>query len=74
MQTAYHTHNIWRIPVSIISPDSTTGDQNNPISVMSNENYEASGDINESTTSNKTTESQISINLERTKIERSQTL
>ena len=66
--------NILRINISIISLDSTTGDQNNPISVISNENYKASEDIYESTTSNNTNESQASINLQNNKIERSQTL
>ena len=66
--------NILRIPFSIISLDSTTGDQNNPISVISNENYKASEDIHESTTSNNTNDSQTSVKLENTKIERSQTL
>lgn len=66
--------NILRIPFPIISPDSGTGVQNNPISVISNQNYKASGDIYESTTSNKTDESQISMSLEKTEIERSQTL
>ena len=74
LQTAYRMQNILRIPVSIISPDSGTGAQNNPISVISNENYKASKDIHESRTSNNTNESQTSVKLENTKIERSQTL
>ena len=73
-KTAYRMPNILRIPVSIISLDSRTGAQNNPISVISNENYKASEDIYESTKSNNTNESQTSIKLENNKIERSQTL
>ena len=73
-KTACRMRNILRIPFSIISLDSTTGGQTNPISVISNENYKASEDIHESTTSNNTNESQTSIKLQNNKIERSQTL
>ena len=66
--------NTFRIPILIISLDSRTGDQNKPISVISNENYKASEDTYDSATSNNTNESQTSIKLENTKIERSRTL